>query len=200
MTRHLCMSASSSTSRSSTTSTQHIRMRSQSTILPRISEPAYSPLGDNKNSRERLMHYPWKKIALGAGLFVALLWLFNSGSSSGNPTTGAFTFPILLSASFHTYSLGCVPDVDPQAIHQRRQQQMILWAAANHHLMTLLHRPPSLFLQGHPITTTTSLSNNLHPLHPLRNTPSPQKLTPTLHLQRTAQSHIPPPPNSSNMP
>lgn len=111
------MSASGSTSRSSTTSTEHLRMRSQSAILPRISEPSYSPLGDHKNPRERLMHYPWKKIALGAGLFVALLWLFSPGSSSSTPETGAFTFQFYSKHIFHLFSWLCPPMLTRRRLH-----------------------------------------------------------------------------------
>ncbi|KAF8310301.1 hypothetical protein DL93DRAFT_2126493 [Clavulina sp. PMI_390] len=63
-------------------------MRSQSSILPRISEPAYTSLADNKSStRERLMKYPWKRIAIGAGAVFVLYWLF--GTSTYRPYSGA---------------------------------------------------------------------------------------------------------------
>ena len=74
-----------SSSFSSPNSSQHARMRSQSNILPRISEPQYSAL-DDIGGRHRLMRYPWKKVAIGAGIFFTLLWLLSSSSSTlGTP-------------------------------------------------------------------------------------------------------------------
>ena len=58
-------------------------MRSESNILPRISEPQYL---DDIGGRHRLMRYPWKKVAIGAGIFFTLLWLLSpSKSTLGTP-------------------------------------------------------------------------------------------------------------------
>lgn len=68
---------------------QDVRMRGSNgnSILPHISEPSYTSISDPSVRRQR---YPWKKIAVGAGIIFLLWWFVESSKRDGTYFGGGY--------------------------------------------------------------------------------------------------------------
>lgn len=174
----LWMNHGRSSSFSSPNSSQHARMRSESNILPRISEPQYL---DDIGGRHRLMRYPWKKVAIGAGIFFTLLWLLSpSRSTLGTP------------GQCNLSSYDSIHQALTELCTATRHQQTTGWRTTYPQSPS---RPRKIMISP-LLTMMMTYQSRIHPhLPPPRNIPPPSKQTRILQARHIARPHTNPVPD-----